>query len=492
MRLQKTFLQDSLLVFGLALFVVTLFSQCSPLYPFQTWVDAHCYFTVGKSVLVGKVPYKDLIDHKGLLLFFLQTIGAAVSWRSFIGVYLLEVLAAFGFLRISLRAIRLHTSLRHPYLLLGIIALLTYASVWFAGGDSAEEFCLPLLAYGLYVTIKHERANTFPARKTLFLMGVAIGCILWIKFTILGLYLGIYAYWLVRTLRQQAWKNCWLLHLYFFLGLALISMLCLFYCWQTDSWREMFDIYFYRNIFGYQDRVKQVPSLFVFSEIPAALLYYSHKVHFAIRHSYALTLLFFIGLGYYLSNKKTLSLALFFGLSGALVGIFVAPIVIVYYLLALVVFFPFLFSPLWLWLERRVSYKQLGNVTLLSLVVALWSSPNLPLLFTEKKDNLVDRCCEHMKAFPSPKILLYGEQDRGLFTYTGTIPPFPYFCKTFQNTEGILKAQAAYIEKGEVDFILAEKTLPVPTIYTPIDAFTIKEGRSTTHLIFYQRKELKD
>lgn len=97
-----------------------------------------------------------------------------------------------------------------------------------------------------------------------------------------------------------------------------------------------------------------------------------------------------------------------------------------------------------------------------------------------------------MKAFPSPKILLYGEQDRGLFTYTGTIPPFPYFCKTFQNTEGILKAQAAYIEKGEVDFILAEKTLPVPTIYTPIDAFTIKEGRSTTHLIFYQRKELKD
>lgn len=54
-----------------AFVVITLFSRSSFLYPMNDWEDANCYFTVGKSILFGKVPYHDLIDHKGPMLFFI-------------------------------------------------------------------------------------------------------------------------------------------------------------------------------------------------------------------------------------------------------------------------------------------------------------------------------------------------------------------------------------------------------------------------------------
>lgn len=78
-----------------------------PLYPFNDWVDANTIFTVGKSILRGLVPYRDLIDQKGPLLFFLHTLGALVSFDGFFGVYLLELPVCFAFLLYQYRLLRL-------------------------------------------------------------------------------------------------------------------------------------------------------------------------------------------------------------------------------------------------------------------------------------------------------------------------------------------------------------------------------------------------
>ena len=45
----------------LAAFVVlTICTKSSFLYPFNDWVDANCFFTVGKSMAEGKVLYRDI------------------------------------------------------------------------------------------------------------------------------------------------------------------------------------------------------------------------------------------------------------------------------------------------------------------------------------------------------------------------------------------------------------------------------------------------
>ena len=68
-----------------AISAITLLSKSSPIYPFNDWFDSNCFLTVGKSMLHGLVPYKDLYEQKGPLLYMLHAVAAMFSETSFIG-----------------------------------------------------------------------------------------------------------------------------------------------------------------------------------------------------------------------------------------------------------------------------------------------------------------------------------------------------------------------------------------------------------------------
>ena len=89
--------EDRRLLFCVALVSVSVCSLSSPLYPFNDWVDANCFFTVGKSMLYGIVPYRDLYEQKGPLLYALYALCYPISHRTFLGGWLLEAAAAWAF-----------------------------------------------------------------------------------------------------------------------------------------------------------------------------------------------------------------------------------------------------------------------------------------------------------------------------------------------------------------------------------------------------------
>ena len=64
-------------------------SKSSPLYPMNDWVDVHCFLTLGNGMLHGKVPYVDLYEQKGPVLYFIYAIVALFNQKSFWGQYLL-------------------------------------------------------------------------------------------------------------------------------------------------------------------------------------------------------------------------------------------------------------------------------------------------------------------------------------------------------------------------------------------------------------------
>ena len=54
-------------------------------------------------MLFGVVPYRDLYEQKGPLLYALYALAYPVSHRSFFGVWLMEIAAAYAFLNLSYR-----------------------------------------------------------------------------------------------------------------------------------------------------------------------------------------------------------------------------------------------------------------------------------------------------------------------------------------------------------------------------------------------------
>lgn len=72
-------------------------SKNSFLYFFNDWVDANAFFTMGKGMFNGLVPYKDLFEQKGPLLYLIYGIGYFIENDGFIGV-----LCLIKFLKVSL------------------------------------------------------------------------------------------------------------------------------------------------------------------------------------------------------------------------------------------------------------------------------------------------------------------------------------------------------------------------------------------------------
>ena len=121
-----------------ALLTMFLNSRSSPFYPFNTWVDPNTMFTVGKGVLKGYVPYRDLYEQKGPLLIFIHTIGAAVSFDTFIGIWILELTACFVFLLMIYKITELYFG-KKSILIIPLAAAIIYSCKAFRAGDLAEE-----------------------------------------------------------------------------------------------------------------------------------------------------------------------------------------------------------------------------------------------------------------------------------------------------------------------------------------------------------------
>ena len=73
-------------------------TKSSPFYPTNDWVDANCYMTVGRAMIEGKIPYRDLFEHKGPIIYILHAVGALISDSSFFGIFLIEAASCIWFL----------------------------------------------------------------------------------------------------------------------------------------------------------------------------------------------------------------------------------------------------------------------------------------------------------------------------------------------------------------------------------------------------------
>lgn len=139
---------------------LTICTKSSFLYPLNNGSDIQCFFTVGKGMMHGLVPYRDLVEQKGPLLYFLYGLASLVSSRSFFGVYLLEILSYTFFLFYSYKIVTLFFQpavSNYFYIAAPLMALVSFVSPSFFHGGETEEYILPLLAFTLYILLRYCR-----------------------------------------------------------------------------------------------------------------------------------------------------------------------------------------------------------------------------------------------------------------------------------------------------------------------------------------------
>ena len=243
------------LVFSLlsALAVLLIASTGSPLYATNFWTDTNIYFTIGRGMRQGLMPYTDLFDHKGPLLYVLYALGALVSDTSFFGVFLLEVASLTAMLMLAYETVRLFGRGAIALTAIPVTALVTATCTAFNQGGSAEEFILPALMLAVYVVLRRFEeggACAHPAR-LYALFGAAMGWAFAIKYTDCGLFFGLALAALLGEWRLRGFFAAFRSGLWCLAGMAIVVAPVALYLALGGALGACLEVYFYENMFLY-------------------------------------------------------------------------------------------------------------------------------------------------------------------------------------------------------------------------------------------------
>lgn len=449
-------------VFGYCLLLSFLFllicSRNSFLYPMNTWKDANAFFTVGKEMIRGFVPYKVLFEQKGPLLYLIYGIGSIISFKSFIGIFLLEVISFSIFLYYTHKVICLFLKEKQSYLILPFYTLGIVTLKAFTYGGSAEEFLFPFIMISIYHLSSYLKTKEIHMnKKILFINGLFAGCALWIKYTLLGFYFGwmlsIFLIQMINKEYKEAIKNCFL----FLLGMLIATLPWLLYFYFNNALKDMWEVYFLVNIHSYPVKVSFLKkcyktfqiilgntfgntTMFLGTVVGFVCLFHKKEV-FKKKHAS-----FFIFLCY-------ITMCIFIYIGGTNYRYYALPLAI-FSLMGYIAFLSYI---------KPKNIKRLLIIFIpLCLISAYTASPNTKALLKNKKHYAQYIFAEIIGQKENASVLNYGFLDGGFYLTTGNQPTFYYFMKNnipYKNYPEMMDEQDRYVKEAIPDYVIAKHTL---------------------------------
>ena len=500
----KTDRKNSLIVWIVlittSILCVTICSKSSPIYPFNNWDDANCFFTVGKSITNNIVMYKDIFEQKGPLLYFIHTLAYLISHTTFIGVYFFELITCFLFLFISYKTLRLFIDSNVIYSI-PIIAVIIYSSRALSHGGSAEEFCLPCVALCNYFGIKALKNNENINWKNWLVVGVTSGAVLWIKFSLLGFYIGFGIVFAILYIKKRQIKCLFQAFLSLVIGIVAVSLPILLYFIINNAVFDLFEVYFYDNLFIYT--VNSTGNiLYNFFEN----LYHGFTSFAA---NYILGIIMIIAgiiylIIYLLLVRKRHAILIY-----CVVTILCTFLLIYsggrdyqYYSFLFSIYVPFgilLFHSLVriftngifkIHTKKRYIIIPLGVVIYSSCLIFMFeSSANTYMLKYSKEDLPQFKFNEVISQTENPTLLNYGFLDGGFYTVSNIMPNCKYFCGLNIPYNEIKKTQDDFIENEMIDYVVTRgnplsKSQQVHYKYVRSAVFETTENHYSTYYLY--------
>lgn len=229
-------------------FIMVIFSLRSN--PFSTVLNEHdssMFLYFGKGMTEGLIPYKDMLDHKGPVLFIIQLFAALIGNGNIsFGIWILECLFLFITIVFLYKNCFLYVESR----IISAVAIIFLTPLFiccFDGGNYSEEFALSFISVSFFlfskIALQDEISKTgyffigFFGAATFFIRVNMIS--LWVVFCLFLVFQGIKNQ-KMRILIQQI-KNIFLGGFFLTAIVILISLI-------QHNLREMFQQAFLMNI----------------------------------------------------------------------------------------------------------------------------------------------------------------------------------------------------------------------------------------------------
>ena len=468
--------------------MIGICSKSSPLYPMNDWVDVNCFFTVGRGIRHGLIPYLDLYEQKGPLIYFLYAFAALISEESFLGVFLVEAGCFAVFLHYSGKTAEVISGASWAYPLTAAIAgMVIPVTPAFSHGGSAEELMLPVLAMGIYIV-----ADAMTGRRNIsygkgLLLGVLSAVSFWSKYTFCGLFVGLALGTVLYYLAKRWFRDLFRLMGFFLLGVLIPSAVIMLWFAANGAFPAMWDAYILNNLTLYSQNVRgghyDPPLQNLLNNlpwvIPAAigfLLAFSRKGHRLDALTWCLGAVCLFEFTYLNGRRYP------------------------YYALILSVFVALGPAYMCFWIHQRtknhprlmprIAAAMVGILVLGSPLVAYHVSQNAYLLGTAKEEMPQYRFAALIRGTEDQTLLNDGFLDGGFYYAAQSLPVTPYFCTLNISLPEMNAAIDNAVRTGETAYVITrQQKLKGNRNYELIDQCSFPyEGRNWTYYL-YRRKD---
>ena len=491
------------LLFGVVALLSLFFcSVHSPFYRFSAYPDANTYMDVAQAMRHGLMPYRDVFDHKGLLLYLINYLAAVLFPQSATGIYLISCVSLAVFLIYGYRIARL--LLPQVPSLIATFPLILFSvgnRTFYHGGGSTEEFLLPGLMACLYYLIRlylYSEKSDYMTKRRLFLesfgTGIFCGLMLWIKYTTLPAIAASFLLLYIFLFTKKRGAEAALSMLGVFSGVLLVSLPCLFYLWKNGLFDDMWSAYI---LFNY---------LYTGGDVAA------HHTALNIKNMYTAIPYFIISSVGLIYLRGRTPIARGIGAIAAFVYMCVCALFVFafgryykYYFLALAPFLIFatvavihyaITHRMWQTFSAfSKSSKIILSVFIPVLIVFLTIGLSIPIwkkgaVVSPETD--VEKCADAINAYFArydddhpPSILCFVTMDTGIIQLCVTHPQVRYFY--LPNVGGekgdqILREQVRYIEEGRIDVVY---------IYGSYDFSSFIEEKNPSFQLIYNAPDSK-
>ena len=204
--------------------------------------DSSAFLYIGKRMAEGKLPYRDLFDHKGPFLYLIQRLGIGMTPGCYTGVWLLELLGMAVSAVYMLKLAGLVTENREEAYLT-VLAVLG-ASGWMVwqGGNFTEEYALPWIACAALICCSFFETGTYRPRDIL-LLGASFAAVLMLRANMVAVWACYIPIVVVLLLKEKRFSDLGRCTILFLSGALLLTLPFVIWAARAGFLRELWEDY---------------------------------------------------------------------------------------------------------------------------------------------------------------------------------------------------------------------------------------------------------
>lgn len=239
---------QSIYVFILLIILVIIVGTCFiPLSNMLPNRDSGVFLYVGQQILDGSIPYRDIWDHKGPTVYYINALGLLIAQGSQWGVFFLELLSLFIAALLGYKVMSRAFG-RAPAVCASILWIFSifYLNIDGYEGNFTEEYALPLSFATIYIFLQSRNSNS--KLVYFFLIGLIFSISFLLKPNSTGIQFSVLLFVFIEGILQNRIYDLIKKVLSFILGSLVILVPVLIYLKWNDALNDLLDVFLRYNI----------------------------------------------------------------------------------------------------------------------------------------------------------------------------------------------------------------------------------------------------